>query len=178
MLPDSTDQTVWQGRPSALLDLPFYTLLLVGAVAASLGLLFMLPAPGTASVSERSSTAQLFQWLIAGVWLVSVGLALARWLTRRSTRYVLTSERLRVTTGVFSTTTEDTELRRVRDSAVSRPFSLRIVGLGDVRIASADPSTPRITLQAIRDPDRVQDTLRRLVEHRIKAQGVREIDVM
>ena len=85
---------------------------------------------------------------------------------------------VRITTGVLSTTTEDTELRRVRDSAVARPFSLRIVGLGDVRITSADPSTPRITLEAIRDPDRVQDMLRRLVEQRVKQQGVREIDIM
>ena len=69
-------------------------------------------------------------------------------------------------------------LRRIRDSAVSRPFSLRIVGLGDVRLTSADPSTPRTTLQAIRDPDRVQDMLRRLVEQRVRQQGVREIDIM
>ena len=178
MIPESTEQTVWQGRPSALLDLPFYLLLLVGAIIASLGLLFLLPAPGTASVSGRSPTADVFKWIIAAVWVVCVGLGLARWVTRRATQYVLTSERLRITTGVLSTVTEDMELRRIRDSAVSRPFSLRIVGLGDVRISSADPSTPRTTLQAIRDPDRVQDMLRRLVEQRVRQQGVREIDIM
>ena len=178
MLPESSEQTVWQGRPSALLDLPFYLLLFVGAILASLGLLFLLPAPGTDTVSGRASTADVFKWVIAAVWVLCIGLGLARWITRRSTQYVLTSERLRITTGVLSTTTEDTELRRVRDSAVARPFSLRIVGLGDVRITSADPSSPRITLEAIRDPDRVQDMLRRLVEQRVRQQGVREIDIM
>ena len=178
MLPESTEQTVWQGRPSALLDLPFYLLLFVGALLASLGLLFMLPAPGTQPVTGQPSTADVVKWVIAAVWVLGIGLAIARWISRRSTQYVLTSERLRITTGVLSTTTEDTELRRVRDSAVNRPFSLRIVGLGDVRITTADPSSPRITLQAIRDPDRVQDMLRRLVEQRLRVQGVREIDIM
>jgi membrane protein YdbS with pleckstrin-like domain len=174
-LPPS-EPIVWQGRPSALVDLPFYLLLLCGAVLASLGLLYALPA---AEVGPRATdNAHLFRWVLAGVWVLVVVLALARWIARRATHYVLTTERLRITTGLLSTTTEDIELRRVRDSSVVRPLFLRLVGLGDVRVVSADPSTPRVTLHAVRDPDGLQHTLRGLVEGLIRRHGVREIDVM
>ena len=174
---DVTEQIVWQGRPSALADLPFHLLLVIGGVLATLGLLFLLPGAAV-SVSERDITARVFQWIIAGVWVLVVFLVLARVVTRRATRYLITSERLRVTSGILSTTTEDLELRRVRDTGVTRPFLLRLMGLGDVRILSADPSHPRITLQAVRNPDVLQGTIRKLVERLIRKHGVREIDVM
>ena len=170
------EHVVWEGRPSGLVDLPFYVVLLCGAVLASLGLLAILPAADTGP--DANTNARLFSWVLGGLWVLVVFLALARWLVRRSTRYVLTSERLRLTTGLLSTTTDDLELRRVRDSGVARPFLLRMVGLGDVRITSADPSHPRVTLHAVRDPDGVQERLRALVEGMIRRHGVREIDVM
>ena len=170
------EHVVWEGRPSALVDLPFYLVLLCGAVLASVGLLMILPAAPTGP--DANTNARLFSWVLGALWVAVVALALGRWLVRRATRYVLTSERLRLTTGLLSTTTDDLELRRVRDSGVLRPFLLRLLGLGDVRITSADPSHPRVTLHAVRDPDRVQETLRGLVEMLIRRHGVREIDVM
>lgn len=170
------EHVVWQGRPSALVDLPFYLVLLCGAVLASVGLLAILPAAGTGP--DATTNARVFSWVLGGLWVLVVLLALARWLVRRATRYVLTSERLRLTTGLLSTTTDDLELRRVRDSGVVRPFLLRLLGLGDVRITSADPSHPRVVLHAVRDPDAVQERLRGLVEMLIRRHGVREIDVM
>lgn len=170
------EHVVWQGRPSALVDLPFYVVLVCGAALASVGLLAILPAAGTGT--DANTNARVFSWVLGGLWVLVVLLALGRWLVRRATRYVLTSERLRLTTGILSTTTDDVELRRVRDSGVVRPFFQRVVGLGEVRITSADPSHPRVTLHAVRDPDRVQETLRGLVEGMIRRHGVREIDVL
>ena len=176
MTTENAERVVWQGRPSWLVDLPFHLLLLVGAVLASLALLLLLPAavPGP----DATTHARVFSWVLAALWVGIVALALGRWLARRSTRYVLTTERLRVTTGILSTVTEDLELRRVRDSPVERPFFQRLVGLGNVRITTADPSTPRVVLRAVRDPDGLQDRLRGLVEGLIRRHGVREIDVM
>ncbi len=170
------EHVVWQGRPSALVDLPFYVVLVCGAVLASLGLLAILPAADAGT--DANTNARVFSWVLGGLWVLVVLLALARWLVRRATKYVLTSERLRLTTGLLSTTTDDVELRRVRDSGVARPFFLRVLGLGDVRITSADPSHPRVTLHAVRDPDAVQERLRTIVEALIRRHGVREIDVM
>ena len=170
------EHVVWQGRPSALVDLPFYVVLLCGAVLASVGLLRLLPAADTGP--DANTNARVFSWVLGGLWVLVVLLALGRWLVRRATRYVLTSERLRLTTGILSTTTDDLELRRVRDTGVTRPFFQRLVGLGDVRITSADPSHPRIVLAAVRDPDALQGQLRGIVEGLIRRHGVREIDVM
>ena len=173
---DNSERVVWQGRPSWLVDLPFHLALLVGGALASAGLVLLL-RPGAAE-PEAATDARLVTWVLAGVWAAIVVLALARWLTRRSVRYVLTTQRLRITTGILSTVTEDIELRRVRDSAVERPFFQRLVGLGNVRVTSADPSHPRVLLHAVRDPDGLQDRLRTLVEGLIRRHGVREIDVM
>ena len=174
--PTSSEQTVWQGRPSALVDLPYFLVLLVGAALASVALLFLLPVARPSP--EAATTANLVGWIIAAIWVAGIVLALHRWIVRRATRYVLTTERLRITTGVLSTETEDIELRRVRDTSVARPFSLRLVGLGDVRLTSADSTAPRVTLHAVRDPDRLQETVRNLVEGLIRRHGVREIDLM
>jgi uncharacterized membrane protein YdbT with pleckstrin-like domain len=171
-----SEQTVWQGRPSSLVDLPFYLVLVLGAALATIALLFLLPA--SRPDPEAATTASLFSWVIAALWVGTVALALGRWITRRATRYQLTTERLRITTGVLTTTTEDIELRRVRDSSVVRPFMLRLVGLGEVRIRSADTTAPAVTLHAVRDPDRLQETVRNLVEGLIRRHGVREIDIM
>jgi uncharacterized membrane protein YdbT with pleckstrin-like domain len=170
------EHVVWESRPSALADLPFYLLLLGGAALASVGLLFLLPAAGVGPDATRN--ARMFSWVLSGLWVLTVGLVLFRYVTWRATRYVLSTQRLRVTTGVFSTVTHDLELRRVRDSTVTRTLYQRMVGLGDLRLVSADRSTPRVMLRAVRDPLGLQDTLRGLVEELIRRQGVREIDVL
>ena len=90
---------------------------------------------------------------------------------------MLTTERLRVTKGVLSTVTQDLELRRVRDSIILRPFWARLVGLGDVQILSADASTPRVELHAIRDPDAVQSQIRSMVQTQWAKFGVRQMEL-
>jgi uncharacterized membrane protein YdbT with pleckstrin-like domain len=170
------ESVVWEGRPSALADVPFYLVLLGGAVLASLAVLFLLPAAGTGPDAARN--ARLFSWVLAGLWVLVVGLVLQRWITWRSTRYVLTTQRLRVTTGVLSTVTHDLELRRVRDTTVLRTLYQRLTGTGDVRLDSADRSTPRAILRSVRDPLGLQDRVRDLTETLIRSQGVREIDVL
>lgn len=165
------ETTVWQGTPSPLLNLPTFLALGVAAVAATVGLLWFRGAAGLAVVGW-------VPWLILGAWLVCGGAALVAHLRVTSVRYQLTTERLRLTTGIFSTRTEDIELRRVRDSGVERPFLMRLVGLGHVHLVSADPGTPRIALHAVPDPDRLQATIRGLVNDSIQRWGVREIDVI
>ena len=90
-------------------------------------------------------------------------------------RYLV--ERLRVTTGLLSTTTQEIELRRVRDTVVMQPLSLRVLGLGHVVLLSADASTPRVTLSAVPQPVQLQSTIRELVQQAYRRSGVREFDV-
>jgi uncharacterized membrane protein YdbT with pleckstrin-like domain len=170
------EQTVWQGSPSQAVNLPVYMTLGIGAIVATIGLLFLrsgtLPS-ATSDISARS----VYPWIIVAIWLLCGIGALTTYLKVSTTKYVLTTERLRVTTGILSTVTEDLELRRVRDSVILRPFWARIAGLGDVQILSADASTPRVVLHAIRDPDGVQSKIRSIVQTQWAKFNVRQMEI-
>jgi uncharacterized membrane protein YdbT with pleckstrin-like domain len=165
---------VWQGSPSQAVNLPVYLLLGLGVIVATIGLLYLRPAPSaTTDVNARG----IFPWIIVAIWVLCGIGALATYLKVSTTKYVLTTERLRVTTGVLSTITQDLELRRVRDSVIVRPFWARLAGLGDVHILSADASTPRVELHAIRNPDGVQSQIRSTVQTQWAKVGVRTMEL-
>ena len=174
--PPESEPVVWRGTPSARADLPSYVALLLGAVVATAGLVFLARA-GDNGGGERT-LGDLVPWLVAFVWVACLGAALALYLRSRATRYTLTAERLRVTTGLLSTTTQEIELRRVRDTVVVQPFLLRLLGLGHVTLMSADASTPRATLKSVPDPQALQSTIRSFVQGAYRDGRVREIDVL
>ncbi|MGH9361214.1 MAG: PH domain-containing protein, partial [Thermoanaerobaculia bacterium] len=117
-------------------------------------------------------------WLIVAVWAVCLVVALVAYVKLRATKYTLSSERLRVTTGIFSTETDDIELRRVRDLVVRCPFFLRLLGLGDVVVTSTDRTNPVLTLHAVPRPHDLQGTLRTHVNEQLARYGVGEIDMV
>ena len=172
----SGEQTIWQGTPSQAVNLPVYLLLGIGVIVATVGLLYLRaasPPDATATGGARS----VYPWVIIAIWLLGGIGALMAYLKVSTTRYVLTTERLRMTTGVLSTITHDIELRRVRDSIIMRPFWSRVVGIGDVHVLSADASTPRVVLTAIRDPDGVQSKLRSTAQAQWAKFGGRTMEV-
>lgn len=75
--------------------------------------------------------------------------------------YVLTSERIKVSKGLLGKDYENFELVRVQDIDVSRGLGERMMGLGDIHIKGADPSTPELTLRNIKDPTAVYELLRK-----------------
>lgn len=170
-----SEPVVWQGTPAARADVASYLALLLGAVVATAGLVFL--ARAEAGGGERSLGA-IVPWLVAFVWLVCLAASLGMYLRSRSTRYTLTAERLRVTTGLLSTTTQELELRRVRDTVVLQPALLRMLGLGHVTLVSADASTPRAVLRAVPDPLALQSQIRAFAQAAYRSGGVREIDVL
>ena len=179
MIHPDEEKTVWQGTPSPLLNLPLVIVCFLLAALATAGLLAVRGSLGRGlSADTEQAAGSLVPWLIAGVWIACGLVALIAHLKTTTTKYHLTSERLRITTGLFSTATEEVELRRVRDSSVSKPFLLRLLGLGNVHVVSADLSAPRLTLQGVHDPDGLQAKVRALTEGLIRRHGVREIDVM
>jgi uncharacterized membrane protein YdbT with pleckstrin-like domain len=162
-----SERTIWQGSPSQLINLPTYIGFAVVAVVATVLLLF----------ARGSSTSPIYWWVMAGVWVACVLFALGRWASTMSVRYEVTTERLRITTGMLSTVTEEVELRRLRDATIVKPFFLRIAGLGDIHLMSADSSAPRVTLRAIRQPDQVQGTIRSAAQAMYRRFGLRDIEI-
>ena len=174
--PQTVEQTVWKGTPSQMVNLPMYLLLGIGLIVATVGLL-VLRANTPLSATDDLNARSVYPWIIVAIWVLCGIAALTTYLKVSTTKYVLTSERLRVTTGVLSTITQDLELRRVRDSIILRPFWARIAGLGDLQILSADASTPRLVLHAIRDPDGVQSKIRSIVQTQYQKFGIRQMEI-
>ena len=77
--------------------------------------------------------------------------------------YVITNERVRIIDGLFGKSYQDIELVRVQDVDFKQSLTERALHLGDIYIASHDPSAPAVVLQNVKDPQTVHETLRRAV---------------
>jgi hypothetical protein len=90
---------------------------------------------------------------------------------------MLTSQRIRVTTGVFSRRTEDLELYRVDDLILTEPFLLRLVGRGNVIAMSSDRTTPQLVLEAVPQALSLRDKMRHYVEICRERKRTRVLDM-
>ena len=100
-----------------------------------------------------------------------------KWLKIRARIFRLTTERLLVTTGLLSRTTDSTELYRVKDLRMTQPFFLRLLGLENVELITSDQSSPDIVIEAIPRSLHLGDKCRNQVEACRQAKGTREVEV-
>jgi membrane protein YdbS with pleckstrin-like domain len=114
----------------------------------------------------------LFCWL-----LVPIFFALARYLQTRCKVFELTTQRLKITHGVFTKTTETLELYRVKDIETRQPFFSRLVGIENVQMTTSDASSPSILIEAVPSSVGFADKLRNQVEIIRQQKRVREIDI-
>jgi uncharacterized membrane protein YdbT with pleckstrin-like domain len=162
------------------------------------------PAPaGTSSVPESELwTGYSSQWthfwyyllcvllgigcLVAAAFtggLAAIGLVVplvmwaARWWVTKTTRYELTSQRLRKSSGIFTRVVDELELFRVKDYSMEQPFFLRMVGLGNLKLVTSDATTPIVTIEAIPQVESVREKLRNAVQAERDRKRVRQLDV-
>lgn len=76
-------------------------------------------------------------------------------------RYVVTTQRIRIITGLLSRSREDIELIRIQDLDQKQRFGQRLLGIGTIFVDSADTSSPHIILKNIRNPLEVHEIIRR-----------------
>lgn len=81
-------------------------------------------------------------------------------LIRNSTNWSLTSERLIERRGILATRRRELELADIRSVEVDRRLLQRLIGLGNVVVASAASSDFMIRLEWISDPEKVAETVR------------------
>ena len=96
-------------------------------------------------------------WLLIAMAAAIMGLV---HLARRYTSWSLTSDRLIERRGLLSSRRREMELADVRSIEVNRSLVQRIMGLGNVGVASAASADFMIRLLDIPDPDRVAEILR------------------
>jgi uncharacterized membrane protein YdbT with pleckstrin-like domain len=109
--------------------------------------------------------------------IVPIFIAIWKWLVVRARIFQLTTERLLITSGVFSRTTDSLELYRVRDLRVTQPFLLRLLGLENIELVTTDETTPVLRIDYMPAALRLGDKLRAQVEVCRVKKRVREVDI-
>lgn len=77
-----------------------------------------------------------------------------------TTTYTITSQRIKVKTGLIGKNIEEVELLRVRDLSVQQTVPDRMLGIGTLTVFSEDTSSPQLNFRKIRDAQTVKDVLR------------------
>jgi membrane protein YdbS with pleckstrin-like domain len=114
----------------------------------------------------------LFCWLVVPIFF-----ALVYYLQTRCKVFELTTQRLKITSGVFTKTTETLELYRVKDIETRQPFFSRLVGIENVEMTTSDVSSPSVLIEAVPSSVGFADKLRNQVEIIRQQKRVREIDI-
>jgi uncharacterized membrane protein YdbT with pleckstrin-like domain len=162
MTADNTQETlVWRGTPSQWTNFGAYLFCLL--LAAGLVIAYVIVSPPQPLI--------LLGLIIPFLW------ALARWIGTRCHRYEVTSERVKITTGLLSRQTNELELYRVRDYSVVEPFWLRLVGCGNVVLVTADRTTPQFVLRAVPHAASLKDQIRTHTERMRQRRGVRDLEI-
>jgi membrane protein YdbS with pleckstrin-like domain len=170
---ETGESGVWKGSTSQLINIRTY--FFCGLISAFIVfLVYMAPRFAEAYLQKKGITGHYF--LLVLLFFPAI-YAFGKWLVLASRRYEITSERLKITTGVFSKHYEVLELYRVKDMTLERPFLLRLFGLGNIVLLTSDKTQPEARLLAIRGAGRLLEELRHHVEARRLKRGVREIDM-
>lgn len=100
----------------------------------------------------------LTQWILVGV---TIGIAyLVYWVKSLSTTYTLTTQRIQIERGLFSTIKASVELFRIDDFDIHRPFGMRVLGHCRLHLRSSDPDLPSVVISGIPNLEALSDTLR------------------
>jgi uncharacterized membrane protein YdbT with pleckstrin-like domain len=89
------------------------------------------------------------------IWisLLSVTAAIYRYIFIRQVIYLVTTEYIRVSKGIFFKQIDTVELFRVKDYIITEPFLLQVIRLMDLHLKTTDPENPIIWLRGIPQSD-------------------------
>ena len=161
------EETVWRGSVSQWKNFGFFVLQVL--FVAVIVILFV--------VGRQSSEVSNFAPYILILLAVPIFIAGKRYLQTKCRVYELTSERLKMSEGVFSKVTDTLELYRVKDIETRQPFLYRLCGIENVKLNTSDTSSPFVPIEAIPHHVGLGDKIRNQVETIRQQKGVREIDV-
>jgi uncharacterized membrane protein YdbT with pleckstrin-like domain len=91
--------------------------------------------------------------------------------------FELTTQRFKITSGIFTKVTETLELYRVKDIETRQPFFSRLVSIENVQMTTSDASSPIVLVEAVRSSVGFAEKLRHQVEIIRQQNRVREIDI-
>lgn len=127
-----------------------------GSFVASVVLLAM----AIAAMASRQ-TGPSGRPIAIALFVLAVLIVLAAIVSRRSTSWSITSERLIERRGFLSQARREVELVDIRSVEVTRSFSQRLFGIGTVVVASAASADYLIRMLNIANPDAIAETIRK-----------------
>lgn len=152
----SEENSLWKGGPSQWLNLGPFTAAILCAVGIIVCGVFFPPA-----------FALLVVPVVYVIW---------RYLVVKMKVFELTNERLRITSGVINQKIDEIELYRVKDTAMVRPWWMRITGLSSIQLETSDRTMGRCVIPAIQGGIEMREILRKQVELQRDKKRVREMD--
>lgn len=156
--PMNEENSLWKASSSQWLNLGHFAICLLVAIVIILGALyFETPAAYTAL-------------------LVPLAYAIWKYLVVKCQVFELTSERIRITSGVINQHIDEIELYRVKDSQMIRPWWMRLTGLATISLETSDRTIPHLEIPAIHDGPAMREVLRKQVENQRDKKRVREMD--
>jgi uncharacterized membrane protein YdbT with pleckstrin-like domain len=134
------ERVLYQGRPSWRALTPFYAIGIGIAVAVIvvLGLL-----------ADNMGTAIVIAVVVAGLTL------LIGWARRVGTKYLLTTQRLRIARGILRKRVQETRLERVQNVNYSQGILDRMFGVGTVDFDTAGTDDSEFRFEWINGPEDV-----------------------
>lgn len=167
----NSNNIVWSGKPSQWINLNVFAgafIILIGlSILENKGIfddLFSKP-PILVSYKTFFKLVLFLSPLFFIIW---------RWLQVSFHSYELTEETFRENYGVFNRVSQELELYRVNDTLILKPFALNIMGLGKVILHTTDASDPVVTINAIKNSDKVREIIRNYVEKQRARKGILE----
>jgi uncharacterized membrane protein YdbT with pleckstrin-like domain len=155
-----TETSLWRGTPSQWTNFGVYfvcLLLAAGVVAAW--------------YFKQDQPLILVGLAVPFLW------AIGRWIATSCNVYEVTTERIKIRSGLLSRRTNELELYRVRDYSLVEPFWLRLVGVADVVLQTADRTTPQVVLHAVPRAAMLKDQIRTHTERMRQRLGVRDLEI-
>ena len=154
------EQRIWSGSPSQVKNgVPFFL-----AALMALGILFL--------------TLVVKYWPPGIAFLgIPILYIFFRRLAVRAQVFELTSERLLISRGVLSRTTNSLELYRVKDMRIVQPLALRMVGLENIVLITSDENSPHVVIDHIPSSLHLSDQIRTHVEACRVSKGTREVEL-
>ena len=102
--------------------------------------------------------SSLGQWIVS---FLTIGIGfVVYWLRSLSTKYWITTQRIRVEHGLLSKSKDNVELFRIDHFDLHKPLGMRIVGHCRLHLRSSDPSFQTVILYGVPDLEELADTLR------------------
>jgi uncharacterized membrane protein YdbT with pleckstrin-like domain len=152
--PEAREETVWQGSPSLKLLLGRGIALLL--CAAGIPLFFLMLAR-----AGDDDGLMTIGWIVTAVAVFIAGVAfLGGWITLKSTKYTVTTQRILIESGFFAKNVDEVDMRLVDDSQFDQSLPARILGIGDITVRSSDKDTPELVMRGIGDPRAIRELIR------------------